>query len=76
MPRFCVFTDGFIGEWIQVEGTAEIIGPPDAMELLVDYCRQISGEHPDSSDYRAAMERERRVLIRVTIARIGPAVSG
>lgn len=72
----CVFTDGFFGPWVQAEGTAEIISLPGAMDLLVEYYRTISGEHPDWDDYRAAMERERRVILRLTISRAGPAVSG
>ena len=77
-PRasLCVFTDGFFGEWVQVEGDAEIISLPDAMDLLVDYYRRISGEHPDWDDYRAAMVRDQRVIVRVTITRAGPDVSG
>jgi len=72
----CAFTDGFYGEWVQAEGTAEVISLPGAMELLIDYYRMISGEHPDWSDYRAAMVRDRRVIIRVTLSRAGPSVSG
>jgi PPOX class probable F420-dependent enzyme len=72
----CVMNDGFFGAWAQVEGTAEIVSLPAAMELLVDYYRRISGEHPDWADYRAAMVRDRRVMVRVTIERAGPNVSG
>lgn len=72
----CAFSDGFFGEWVQVEGTAEVISLPDAMDLLVDYYRMISGEHPDWGDYRAAMVRDRRVIVRVTVSRIGPSTSG
>lgn len=72
----CVLNDGFFGEWCFVEGDAEIVHLPDAMELLVGYYRQVSGEHPDWDDYRAAMERDRRVIIRITIARAGPTVAG
>jgi PPOX class probable F420-dependent enzyme len=77
-PRaaLCVFTDGFFGPWIQVEGRAEIVSLPGAMDLLVDYYRRISGEHSDWDDYRAAMVRDRRVVIRVSIDRAGPTVSG
>jgi hypothetical protein len=46
------------------------------MEPLVDYYRSISGEHPDWDDYRAAMERDRRVLIVITPERVGPTVLG
>jgi len=77
-PRasLCVFTDRFFGDWVQIDATAEIISLPDAMELLVDYYRRVSGEHPDWDDYRAAMQRERRVILRLTITRAGPDVSG
>jgi PPOX class probable F420-dependent enzyme len=72
----CVLNDGFFGEWVQVEGDAEIVHLPEAMEGLVDYYRGLAGEHPDWDDYRAAMERERRVLVRVTVTRAGPSVGG
>ena len=77
-PRvaICVLSDGFFGEWVQVEGTAEVVHLPDAMDGLVDYYRQVSGEHPDWDDYRAAMARDRRVLVRITVTRSGPNVSG
>lgn len=73
-PRavICVMNDGFFGEWVFIEGRAEIVHLPEAMEPLVDYYRSISGEHPDWADYRAAMVRDRRVLLRVTITRAGP----
>jgi len=72
----CVFTDNFFGEWVQVEGDVEIIPLPDAMDLLVEYYRRISGEHPDWDDYRAAMVRDQRVIVRITITRAGPDASG
>jgi PPOX class probable F420-dependent enzyme len=73
-PRatLCVLSDTFFGEWLQLDGTATIVSLPDAMEPLVDYYRSISGEHPDWDDYRAAMTRERRVVIRVDLERAGP----
>ena len=72
----CVLNDGFFGQWAQVEGTAEIVRLPEAMDGLVDYYRRVAGEHPDWDEYRAAMESERRVLLRVTVTRAGPKVSG
>jgi PPOX class probable F420-dependent enzyme len=72
----CVLNDGFYGEWAQVEGTAEVVHLPEAMDGLIEYYRQISGEHPDWDDYRAAMQREQRVLVRITVTRAGPNVSG
>jgi PPOX class probable F420-dependent enzyme len=62
-----VLSDGFFGEWHQVDGTAEVVDLPDALDGLVELYRSISGEHDDWDDYRAAMERDRRCLIRVTI---------
>lgn len=77
-PRasLCVLNDRFFGEWIQAEGSAELIHLPEAMPLLEDYYRRISGEHPDWDDYRAAMQRDRRLIVRITIDRAGPDVSG
>jgi PPOX class probable F420-dependent enzyme len=77
-PRayLCVLSDTFFGEWIQAEGSAELIYLPDAMPILEDYYRRLSGEHPDWSDYREAMRRERRLIVRMTISRAGPDVSG
>jgi PPOX class probable F420-dependent enzyme len=77
-PRLslCLLNPGFYGDWGQVEGTAEIVEQPAALPLLVDYYRRISGEHPDWDDYRAAMEREQRVLVRFDIERAGPTVEG
>ncbi|HWA65212.1 MAG TPA: PPOX class F420-dependent oxidoreductase [Mycobacteriales bacterium] len=71
-----VFTDRFFGDFVQVEGDVTIVSLPEAMEGLVDYYRSISGEHPDWDDYRAAMERDQRVLIHIRVTRAGPSYSG
>ena len=77
-PRasICVFSDGFFGRWVQIDGTATVVSLPEAMEPLVEYYRSLSGEHPDWDDYRAAMEREQRVILRIEPERAGPDVSG
>lgn len=77
-PRvaLCIVTERFFGSWYQVEGEAEIVSWPEAMEPLVDYYRRISGEHDDWSAYREAMRDEQRVLLRFTVTRAGPIVSG
>ena len=77
-PRasLCVINNGFFGEWVQAEGIAELIHLPEALPLLEDYYRRISGEHPDWDDYRAAMERDKRVMLRITVTKAGPDVSG
>ena len=74
--QLCVVTDRFFGSWVYVEGGAEVVSLPEAMEPLVDYYRALSGEHEDWDDYREAMRRDRRVLIRVTARRAGPDRAG
>ncbi|MGY1740365.1 MULTISPECIES: PPOX class F420-dependent oxidoreductase [unclassified Blastococcus] len=63
-----VSSDDFWG-WVAVEGTAELTpvaeAPDDAtVEELVAYYRGVSGEHDDWDDYRAAMVRDRRLVVR------------
>jgi PPOX class probable F420-dependent enzyme len=72
----CVLSDDFFGRWIRIDGRAEIVSLPEAMEGLVDYYRGISGEHPDWDDYRRAMQDQQRVLVRVSIDAAGPAQAG
>lgn len=67
-----VFTDAFYGAHVQLDGEVDILRLPDAMEPLVEYYRSLSGEHPDWDDYRAAMERDRRVLLQITVTDAGP----
>ena len=69
--QLCMFTDRFFGPWIYVEGAAEVVSLPEAMEPLMDYYKRFPGDNPDWDDYRARMERERRVLIRVSVERAG-----
>jgi PPOX class probable F420-dependent enzyme len=73
-PRawLCVLPDGFYGQWVFVEGDVDIQSLPDAMEPLVEYYRTLSGEHPDWDDYRAAMVRDQRCVIRISATRAGP----
>ena len=77
-PRvsLCALSDGFVGPWVQVDGRAEIVPLPEAMQGLIDLYRRAAGEHPDWDDFRAAMDRERRVLLRIDIERAGPERSG
>ena len=72
----CVLSDEWNGPWVQVDGTAEVIDLPDAVEPLVDYYRSISGEHPDWDEYRQAMIDQGKSLIRVTPERWGPVATG
>ncbi|NYI05454.1 PPOX class F420-dependent oxidoreductase [Allostreptomyces psammosilenae] len=62
----CVFTRRFFGDWVQLEGPAEVLSLPEAEEPLVDYYRRVAGEHEDWAEYRRAMREERRCLLRMT----------
>lgn len=72
----CIFGDRFFGQWLQIDGTAEILSLPEAMEPLVTYYRTNFGEHPDWEEYRQAMVQEQRLLIRIHIEHAGPDKSG
>jgi PPOX class probable F420-dependent enzyme len=72
----CVLSDDWNGAWVQIDGTAEVLDLPEAIEPLVEYFRVISGEHPDWDEYREAMRRQGKSLIRVTITRWGPIATG
>jgi PPOX class probable F420-dependent enzyme len=67
----CVTSEDY-RKWIQIDGTATIVSLPEAMEPLVEYYRNVAGEHSDWDDYRRAMEEQRRVLLRMDIERAGP----
>ncbi len=72
----CVVSDGFFGGWMQIEGRAQVVSLPEAMDGLVDYYRRISGEHSNWDDYQRAMQQQRRVLVRVSIDKVGPTHTG
>jgi PPOX class probable F420-dependent enzyme len=72
----CILSDDWNGAWVQVEGTAEVLDMPDALDGLVEYFRNISGEHPDWDEYREAMRKQDKSLIRVTLERWGPIATG
>jgi len=72
----CVLSDEWNGPWVQVDGTAEVIDLPEALEPLVEYFRVISGEHPDWDEYRRAMQDQGKSLIRITIDGWGPIATG
>ncbi|MER7442339.1 PPOX class F420-dependent oxidoreductase [Micromonospora avicenniae] len=72
----CVLSDDWNGPWVQIDGTAEVLDLPEALEPLVEYFRCISGEHPDWDEYRAAMVQQGKSLIRVTIERWSPIATG
>lgn len=74
-PRvsLCVFAHEFHGSrWIQINGRAEVLSLPEAMEPLVDWHRRVKGEHKDWNEYRDTMRQQRRVLLRIPIESAGP----
>ena len=71
-----ILSDDFGGPWVQIDGTAEVLDLPDAVEPLVEYYRSIAGEHPDWAEYRAAMVAQGKSLLRVTPERWGPVATG
>ena len=77
-PRvaMCVLSDDFDGPWVHVEGTAEILDMPEALDPLIEYFRSISGEHPDWEEYSEAMAKESKTLIRLTVEHWGPIATG
>ena len=72
----CVLSDDFDGPWVQVDGEAEVLDLPEALEPLVDYYRAISGEHPDWDEYRAAMVKQGKSLLRISVTGWGPIATG
>jgi PPOX class probable F420-dependent enzyme len=71
-----IMSDDFEGPYVQVDGDAEVLDLPEALEPLVDYYRAIAGEHPDWADYRAAMTRQGKSLLRITPPRWSPVSTG
>ncbi len=71
-----VLSDEWNGPWVQVDGSAEVLDLPEALEPLVDYYRAITGEHPDWDEYREAMRRQGKALVRITPSNWGPVATG
>jgi PPOX class probable F420-dependent enzyme len=72
----CVLSDDWNGPYVHVDGTAEVLDMPEALDGLVDYYRGIAGEHPDWAEYREAMARQGKSLIRITPDDWGPVATG
>lgn len=60
-----IISKEFFGSWVQIDGQAEIVDQPEALDLLETVYRTIAGEHPSWGEYRQAMVRDERVVIRV-----------
>lgn len=73
----CAFTHSFHGGgWVQINGAAEIVALPQALDTLVYLQRQAYGEHKNWPEFHQRMVRERRVIIRIQIETVGPKVRG
>lgn len=71
-----VLSDEWNDAWVQVDGDAEVLDVPEALDAFVEYFRSISGEHPDWAEYRQAMIDQGKSLLRVTPTRWGPIATG
>ncbi len=67
---------GFHAAWVQIDGEAEVLDVPDAVDGLVEYYRTISGEHPDWDEYRQAMIDQGKSVIRIRPTRWSPISRG
>jgi PPOX class probable F420-dependent enzyme len=72
-PRasYHVTSDDF-WHWAVADGTAEltpVAADPhdDTVEELIEVYRAIGGEHPDWDEYRAAMVRDRRLVVKLAV---------
>ena len=72
----CVFPDKWLGRWVQLQCRSDIVSLPDAMDLLINYYRTLSGEHPDWDDYRRAMTEAQRCMVKFEIEAAGPDIQG
>jgi PPOX class probable F420-dependent enzyme len=69
----CVFAPSFHGEgWVQINGKAEVVSLPQAMEALIYLSRQAYGERDSWDDFRRRMVREQRVIVVIAIDSVGP----
>jgi PPOX class probable F420-dependent enzyme len=71
-----VLSDEWDGAWVQVDGHAEVLDLPEAVEPLVEYFRVVAGEHDDWDEYRQAMVDQGKCLVRVTVEDWGPIATG
>jgi hypothetical protein len=68
-----VFGEQFNGSnYIQIDGKAEVIAHPEAMDIVLDWHRRIRGEPASWDDIRRKTLAEGRIAIRLTIEKVGP----
>jgi PPOX class probable F420-dependent enzyme len=73
-----VHSDDWDGPYMQLNGTAEVLDMPsqEAEDALVEYFRCIAGEHSDWNEYREAMRRQGKSLVRISVDEWGPIATG
>jgi PPOX class probable F420-dependent enzyme len=74
-----VHSDDWDGPYVQIDGVAEVFDMPakETEDGLVEYFRcAAEADHPDWDEYRSAMRRQGKSLIRITISRWGPIATG
>ncbi|MFQ5851670.1 MAG: TIGR03618 family F420-dependent PPOX class oxidoreductase [Candidatus Binatia bacterium] len=72
-----VYGEQFSGsKYIQIDGKAEVIPQPQAMDIVLDWHRQIRGEPANWDEIREKTKAERRIAMRVTIEKVGPQSRG
>ena len=68
-----VFGEKFNGSnYIQVDGKAEVIAHPQAMDIVLDWHRQVRREPVSWDEIRKKTLAEGRIAIRLTIEKVGP----
>ncbi len=68
-----VYGDKFHGSnYIQIDGKAEVIPHPAAMDMVLDWHRKIRGERDSWDEIRQKTLAEGRIAIRVNIEKVGP----
>ena len=73
-PRISLLVYGeFAGsDYIQIDGNAEVVEHPRAMDIVLEWHRQIRGVPSDWDDIRKKTLAEGRIAMRVTIEKVGP----
>lgn len=74
-PRAALHVTGDTAwQYVVADADAELTPPTDGQDAtadaLVDLYRSVAGEHPDWADFRAAMAREHRLVLRLHVTHL------
>jgi PPOX class probable F420-dependent enzyme len=68
-----VFGDQFHGSnYVQIDGIAEIVDHPAAMDIVLDWHRQVRGEAKNWDEVRQKTLAEGRIAIKISVEKCGP----